>query len=493
MHRCVSCVVLIAFTLNLSWGQTLIPRSEKPADPNSAPAAQPTPTLIPLTVPTGTPLKVALDHETRIRQVGQTVHGKIVDPVYAFDKLVIPAGADVVGKISAIDQISKKTRTLAAMNGDLSPARPVHLKFSDLVLANGQHLSLHTNVNQAASGVLEFVPAAAPAPTSKKDEAKNAAARRISEAKQEAKREWIAVKRQLHESGKMHRVERLAVAQLPYRPQYLESGTSFNAELEEPLDFGTEPLKPAVLANVGTPPPSGSVVHAVLVSPLSSSTTKKGDPVEAVITQPLIVSDHLLIPEGSRLQGTVLQARPARRFHRNGQLRIVFHEVVPPSGIAQNMEGSLEGVEVSKGEHLQLDSEGGAQVTTPKTRYLSTAISVMLATSSMDGHEHDRDGDFRGGGSDVGSGAANGASGFRFLGTVVGALAHSRAITSGLGFYGAATSVYSHFLSRGSDVVYAKDTSMMIGFGNSENRSGSKDTDSQQPKSGPPALKSATP
>src|SRR5690348_13726065 len=99
MHRFVFCVALIAFTLNLSWGQTLIPRSEKPTDPGNAPTAQPAPTLIPLTVPAGTPLKVALDQETRIRQIGQTVHGKIVDPVYAFDKLVIPSGSDVLGKI----------------------------------------------------------------------------------------------------------------------------------------------------------------------------------------------------------------------------------------------------------------------------------------------------------------------------------------------------------------------------------------------------------
>jgi hypothetical protein len=343
---------------------------------------------------------------------------------------------------------------------------------------------LHTNVNQSAGAVLEFVPAAAPAPQSKKDEARNTVSRRISEAKQEAKRDWITAKKQLHESGKMHRAERLAVAQLPYHPQYLESGTSFNADLQQPLDFGTEPLTPAVLESIGTPPPSGSVVHAVLVTPLSSASSKKGDAVEAVITQPLVVSDHLLIPEGSRIEGSVLQVRPARRLHRNGQLRIVFHQVVPPNGIAQHMEASLEGVDVAKGEHLQLDSEGGAQVTTPKTRYLSTAISVMLATSSMDGHERDHDGDFRQS-NDVGNGAANGASGFRFLGTIVGAFAHSRTLTSGLGFYGAATSVYAHFLSRGSDVVYSKDMSMMIGFGKTGNRSTTKDTDPQQRKTGP--------
>ena len=85
-----------------------------------------------------------------------------------------------------------------------------------------------------------------------------------------------------------------------------------------------------------------------------------------MISQPLVVSDHLFLPQGSRLKGSVLESRPARRLGRNGQLRIVFHQVVPPNGIQQTVEASLEGVAVAKGEHLSLDSEGGAQVTHPE-------------------------------------------------------------------------------------------------------------------------------
>jgi hypothetical protein len=206
------------------------------------------------------------------------------------------------------------------------------------------------------------------------------------------------------------------------------------------------------------------VVHALLVTPLSSATSKKGDLVEAVISQPLVVSDRLFLPEGSHIEGSVLQVRRARRLNRNGQLRIIFHQVVPPSGIEQQVEASLEGVEVAKGEHLSLDAEGGAQVTSPRTRYLTTAIAVALASSSMGEGDHDRD--LRaGGGGDAGGGALNGASGFGLIGTVVGALSHSRVVASGFGFYGAAMSVYSHFLARGRDVVYPKDMSMVIGLG----------------------------
>jgi hypothetical protein len=402
-----------------------------------------------------------LDREVRIRGVGQSVEGKIAEPVYAFDKLVVPAGSEVRGTVAEIEGVSKTKRTIAALNANFSPSREVRIHFDELVLADGRHVPLQTVVSPGSNGVLQFVPANHKEKAGKKDEAKNPVSREVSEARQEIKSEWDAVKRQIDELRKIHRLERVAVAQLPYHPQYMNAGTGFNAELQRPLDFGTESLNLESLSTIGTPPPSGSAVHALLVTPLTSASTRRGDPVEAVISQPLFASDHLFLPQGSRIRGSVTQVRPARRLGRNGQLRIVFRQVIPPNGIEEKVEASLEGVDVAKGEHLRLDSEGGAQVTTPRTRYLTTTISVALAAASTGGDHEDR----VHGGADPGAGAANGASGFRFLGTIVGVLAHSRVVTSGFGFYGAAISVYSHFLARGRDVVYPKDMSMMIGLG----------------------------
>ena len=455
----------LAFICN-AWaaGQTLKVRPAGPQPASSSRAATTPAPSIPLTIPAGTPLKVALDQELRVRQVGQAVHGKVIEPVFAFDKLVVPVGSEVNGKIDHIDAISKKKRTLAALNADFSPYREVHIDFNELVLADGRHLPIQTSVGRGSGGVLQFVPAGTEQRDTVKDAGKNMASRKVREARQEVKRDWDNVKKQLHEPAKMHRLERYGVEQLPYHPQYMDAGASFNADLRQPLEFGNEPLTAETLAAVGTAPPSGSVVHAQLVTALNSSSSKKGDPVEAVISQPLVVSNHLFLPEGSHIKGSVLEARPARRLGRNGHLRIVFHQLVPPDGIQQSVEASLEGVAVAKGEHLSLDSEGGAEVTTPRTRYLTTAISIALATSSV--ADNDRDAGIHGAdGGDVGKGAANGASGFRLIGTLVGAFARSRVVASGFGFYGAGMSVYSHFLARGRDVNYPKDMSMLIGLG----------------------------
>ena len=237
--------------------------------------------------------------------------------------------------------------------------------------------------------------------------------------------------------------------------------------MQLPLAFGSEELKPETVSKIGTLPPGGGTIHAWLSTPLSSATTKKGDPVEAVVSQPLVIGNQLYLPEGSRLKGTVLEVRPARRFARNGQLRITFHQVVPPNGLEQEIQATLEGLEVAQGENLALDSEGGAQVKAPKTRYLTTGIAVMLAVSSSTPDE-DNGGVHGGAAGGAGGGALNGASGFKLVGTLVGAFAHSQVVTAGFGAYGAARSVYGHFLARGRDVVYPRDMSMVLAVGNLE-------------------------
>ncbi len=459
-----------------SWGsaQTLKPRPPAGQDAVHAQpdaAAQPAeapPVTVAMSVVSGTPIKVALDSEVRIREVGQPIHGKTTEPVYAFDKLLIPVGTPVNGKVSAIDAVTKKTRTLEAMDGNFSPVRRVHVQFDELVLADGRHVPMQTVASPAPDGVLRFVPASGKAEP--KNKVQDAASKKVSATRQEIRRQWAELQKQIHEPGKMHKLKRLAVAQLPVHPQYIDVGTSFNADLLQPLDFGTESVKPEALTNIGTPPPSGSVVHARLVTPLNSSTSKKGDAVEALITEPLAASDHLILPEGSVIRGSVMQVQPARRLARNGQLRILFHEVAPPNGIEQKVETSLEGVAVAKGENLKLDAEGGAQVTTPRTRYLTTGIQVLLAATSAAPDSDRRMHGGGGGGGDLGGSAANGASGFRFVGMIVGALARSRVVATGFGAYGAASSVYYHFLARGRDVVYPKDMAMVIGLGTRESK-----------------------
>src|SRR5579864_7630761 len=149
---------------SLGWGQTLKLRSsETTVKDEPAPPSTPAPVKLEMSVPAGTPIKVALDSEVRIRKVGQPIHGKTMEPVYAFDKLLIPVGTTVTGKIAGIDAVEKKRRTLEAMDGNFSPVRAVHVQFDGLVMADGQRLPIQTLSSPAPNGILRFVPANAKA------------------------------------------------------------------------------------------------------------------------------------------------------------------------------------------------------------------------------------------------------------------------------------------------------------------------------------------
>ena len=209
------------------------------------------------------------------------------------------------------------------------------------------------------------------------------------------------------------------------------------------------------MASLGSAPPDGIFVRARLVTPLTSATSQKGDEVEAMLSRPLLDGGSLILPQGATLKGSVVQVEPAHHFSRNGQLRFVFHDLVLPGGLDQKVSAVLGGVQAGKADNLKLDSEGGAQATSPKSRYLQTGIALGLAAVSAAG-----DGD-----ADVLNKAAGGANGFKLVGIAVGIAAHSQSLGIAMGTLGASRSIYLHFIARGRDVVFPENTAVQIGIG----------------------------
>jgi hypothetical protein len=177
--------------------------------------------------------------------------------------------------------------------------------------------------------------------------------------------------------------------------------------------------------------------------------------VDAVISRPFFDDGRLIYPQGTLLKGTVLQARRAGYLSRSGQLRIVFHDVVLQDGVATKVQASLEGVQSASGQNVALDAEGGAKANPPKTRFLTTTISVGLGAASFLGDTF----------GDTGPRAAGGATGFKLVGIAIGLSVHSTALGMAMGALGGARSVYTNFIARGRDVAFPKNTAMQIGVG----------------------------
>ena len=83
--RWQSCALVLTCVCGVcGWAQVLTQRPAVADEPAKILPVTP-PMAIPLTVPVGTPWKVALDAEVRVRKAGQPVPGTITEPVYACD------------------------------------------------------------------------------------------------------------------------------------------------------------------------------------------------------------------------------------------------------------------------------------------------------------------------------------------------------------------------------------------------------------------------
>lgn len=411
--------------------------------------------VILLNVPAGTALRIAVHEKVRISKSGQPVSGKLTEPVYAFDQPVIPAGSVVTGHVSGIDPISTPKKVLSYVNGNFSPVRKYELEFDCVILPGGERRKIVTTVSP---GIVQAVHLVAGG----KQKKQNIAQRTVGNAKQEATSKVHDTLDEIKSPGKIDRLKGMLLAQSPYRRQYLQPGTRFYASLTAPLDFGKTTRTAEQLKQVGDSPAPDSILHARFAEQVSSATAQRGNPIAAVLTEPLFSQDrHLILPANTRINGEVIKAKPARKLHHNGDLRVAFNRIETPEGIIQPMQGSVEGIEANRHAGLSLDEEGGAQATDSKTRYLSTGVAVLLAAAAS--HTDNEHGTTDAAG-DPGVRAGAGVSGSGITGTLISLAAKSQPVSMAFAAWGAGTSVYNNFLSRGKDVTFVKDTPLEIGF-----------------------------
>jgi hypothetical protein len=386
------------------------------------------------TVPPGTPLRVAMERRVAIKRVGEPIQGRLVDPVFVFDRVVLPAGSLVKGHIAEIGGIPTRRRLRAILSGNFTPPRDVRAQFDALVLSDGLRLSIRTSLSRGTSHIIRVA--------------------------KERKSQWEPNRpaiRGFSAPGRMSQLKSTLLGMLPYHRQAWPAGTRFEGVLQEPL---TAPLPGPVEARTGkaaVTQPEAQEVNARLLTPISSATARKGAPVEAAVTRPVFSTDHeLLIPEGSRLFGNVVEAQPARRFHRNGKVLLVFHQIKLPVGTVQRIQGYLEGVEADFNAHLALDSEGAARAQSPKTRFIFPVIASAVAGLSL--HQ-----DYNSQGipdQDIAGRAESGAVGLGLIGTLLAQT--SRTLASSIAFAGAGFSVYSNFIARGEDVILPENTPVIV-------------------------------
>jgi hypothetical protein len=421
-----------------------------------------------LVVQTGTPLSVALDARVRVQQVGQRVTGTIVNPVYVYDRIVVPVGTKVLGVVAQLKDPPGGTRVRAWLGGDFTPPRGVVLVF-DTLLINGSaasELPIQTTVTGEQLNVTRLV-----AGGSKTEGSENAVASRVrdeaAQARESVKQSVKNALSAIRQPGKAQRLKQAVMGKLPLHRQYLAKGTVYTARLESPLDFGAVPA--VERAPEGATPVPGSVLSARLLTALDSAKTPRGTPVVAVIIEPVFSSDQRLIfAAGTEIRGTVTFAKVAARFHRNGRLRFLFEKVVTPTADPGTLLASLYSVQTSADRHVALDDEGGASIDNQKTRFIAPALAVVMLgalthRSTEGAADESRDlsrGVVEGAPGAGGHGAVGGFLGLGLAGAVLSQI--SRPVGLGLAAVGVARTFYTNILGKGREMSFPADTPIEV-------------------------------
>lgn len=432
--------------------------------------------VVALTIPSGTPLRVYLTKRLS-RRSGEMVEARLLDPLYAFDREVAPAGAQVLGTVVRLDSVSKMKRAAAILSGDFTPLHEAEVEFTSLVLPDGRHVAIHTVETPGLNSIADLHP-------KKSSAAPNQNTGVLGTAKAQVKDKIDSTRKSVSDvvraPDKKEQLEDFLWAKLPYHPQRVRRGTRFDAELINPVEFGAATLKPDDLRLLGSQPPADSFVQARLITPLDSSSAKQGEPIEAVLSRPLFSPDHkLLLPEGTRLTGAVTTVRPARWFHRGGQLRFNFQSIDLPAGIklptllaekpAVHTIATLQAAEPNGKTSVKVDEEGGVKATESKTRFLAPVLAAFIATKSADNDVSKRTGLPE---SNTGGRTLGGASGFGLLGAA--AAKASPQLARALGLYGLAWSVFANVVAHGKQVEFQRNAAIDVRFGARPQPSGSK-------------------
>ncbi|HTF64389.1 MAG TPA: hypothetical protein VK638_17030 [Edaphobacter sp.] len=392
---------------------------------------------------------------------GEPLEGRLLYPVYVENRIAIPAGTVLRGRVIQLDS-DRSRRIHSRLRGDFTPFHNPVVKFDQLILPDGTVEPIMSDSAKDGVPILRLSP-----PPGK---IKGSFIRRQSVQETQRLKDAAA---QFTKPGRGDRLVQFIYTQLPYHPERIETATLWTVELAQPLDLTLKNSPAADASNPvaqeskhdesrqvakGRPDATTSSadqetewrLRAYLQQTISSANRKRGDTFQARVAEPVFNADHVLaVPEGSLLVGEITQAKAARSFGRQGKLRFRFRELKFPSGFSQPVEGTLAGADSDKSANLQMNSEGGVQPRS-QNRVIVPLVLTLLAGRALD---------------DDGSQVAHSAvasNGFGIVGRVVGMAASSRNVAAGIGVYGAALSVYDLWLARGHDVVFVRNTRIEI-------------------------------
>ena len=173
---------------------------------------------------------------------------------------------------------------------------------------------------------------------------------------------------------------------------------------------------------------AGTHIPLGLINSVSTKHSAAGDRIYLETVFPIVIDNHIVIPPGSYVIGTVTEVKRPGRVKGRGELYVRFDSLTLPNGVTREFRSRLGGIDARGDERLD-KKEGTIQ------------------------SDSNKGGDVR----TVGEGAATGAG----IGAIAGSAAGHAGMGAGIGAAaGAAAGLAGVLLTRGPDAVLAKGSTI---------------------------------
>jgi type IV secretion system protein VirB10 len=97
---------------------------------------------------------------------------------------------------------------------------------------------------------------------------------------------------------------------------------------------------------------SGTRIPLALISSVSSKSSSAGDRIYLETAFPIVNGNHIVIPTGSYVTGTVTEVKRPGRVKGRGQLYVRFDSITLPNGITREFRSRLGSVDSRSGERV---------------------------------------------------------------------------------------------------------------------------------------------
>lgn len=118
-----------------------------------------------------------------------------------------------------------------------------------------------------------------------------------------------------------------------------------------------QPAAPATAVPVAYTVEAGTRIALGLINSVSTKHSAVGEKVYLETVFPIVVRNHIVIPPGSHVTGTVTLVKRPGRVKGKGELYVRFDSIILPNGITRDFRSRLGGIDARGSE--QLDSKEG--------------------------------------------------------------------------------------------------------------------------------------